>query len=41
MLWRPKEWTGHEFLFSWGEPPPNEFVAPTDLADIIAAMEQS
>jgi len=39
--YRPKEWTGNEFLFSWGEPPPDEFVAPTDLDEIVAAMPQS
>ena len=36
-LYRPKEWTGHEFLYSFGPPPPREFLEPADMADLIAA----
>lgn len=35
-LYQPKEWDGHEFLYSFGPPPPPEFVEPADLADLIA-----
>lgn len=34
--YRPKEWRGHEFLYSFGPPPPREFLEPADLADLIA-----
>ena len=36
-LYRPKDWKGHEFLYSFGPPPPPEFLEPTDLAELIAA----
>ncbi|MEM8748070.1 MAG: VOC family protein [Actinomycetota bacterium] len=36
-LYRPKEWQGHEFLYSFGPPTPQEFLEPADLPDIIAA----
>jgi catechol 2,3-dioxygenase-like lactoylglutathione lyase family enzyme len=36
-LYRPKEWSGHEFLYSFGPPTPQEFMEPTDLPDLIAA----
>ncbi|MEM9562575.1 MAG: VOC family protein [Actinomycetota bacterium] len=36
-LYQPKEWQGHEFLYSFGPPTPHEFMEPTDLPDIIAA----
>ncbi|MEM7342025.1 MAG: VOC family protein [Actinomycetota bacterium] len=36
-LYRPKEWAGHEFLYSFGPPAPQEFLEPTDLPDLIAA----
>ncbi len=36
-LYRPKDWTGHEFLYSFGPPPPPEFLEPADLAELIAA----
>ncbi len=36
-LYQPKEWQGHEFLYSFGPPPPKAFTEPTDLADLIAA----
>ena len=36
-LYRPKEWAGHEFLYSFGPPTPSEFMEPADMADLIAA----
>jgi len=36
-LYRPKDWQGHEFLYSFGPPPPPEFLEPADLGDLIAA----
>ncbi len=36
-LYRPKEWQGHEFLYSFGPPTPRAFMEPADLPDIIAA----
>lgn len=35
--YRPKEWQGHEFLYSFGPPTPRTFLEPADLADLIAA----
>jgi catechol 2,3-dioxygenase-like lactoylglutathione lyase family enzyme len=34
--YRPKDWQGHEFLYSFGPPTPQEFLEPRDLADLIA-----
>lgn len=36
-LYQPKEWAGHEFLYSFGPSTPREFLEPSDLADLIAA----
>ncbi len=36
-LYRPKDWQGHEFLYSFGPPTPPEFLEPADMADLIAA----
>ncbi|MGA7757661.1 MAG: VOC family protein [Ilumatobacteraceae bacterium] len=36
-LYRPKDWQGHEFLYSFGPPVPTEFLEPADMADLIAA----
>lgn len=36
-LYRPKEWSGHEFIYSFGPPLPAEFLEPRDLADLIAS----
>jgi catechol 2,3-dioxygenase-like lactoylglutathione lyase family enzyme len=36
-LYRPKEWHGHEFLYSFGPPPPHAFLEPTDLTELIEA----
>jgi catechol 2,3-dioxygenase-like lactoylglutathione lyase family enzyme len=35
--YRPKDWQGHEFLYSFGPPTPAEFLEPRDVADLIAA----
>ena len=35
--YRPKDWQGHEYLYSFGPPPPREFLEPADMADLIAA----
>jgi catechol 2,3-dioxygenase-like lactoylglutathione lyase family enzyme len=34
--YRPKDWQGHEYLYSFGPPPPREFLEPADMADLIA-----
>lgn len=39
--YQPKQWEGNEMMYSWGQPPPDEFVAPTDIEDLLAAMAQS
>lgn len=36
-LYQAKEWTGHEYLYAFGPPPPESFMKPTDLADLIAS----
>lgn len=36
-LYRPKDWQGHEFLYSFGPPPPRQFLEPSDLAELMAA----
>ncbi len=36
-LYTPKEWAGHEFLYSFGPPPPTEFLEPSDLGELIEA----
>ncbi len=36
-LYQPKEWVGHEFLYSYGPATPAEFIEPTDMAELIAA----
>ena len=36
--YRPKDWQGHEFLYSFGPPPPPEFLEPADMADLIASI---
>ena len=35
--YRPKEWSGHEFLYSFGPPTPSEFMEPPDMSELIAA----
>lgn len=36
-LYQPKDWEGHEFLYSYGPAVPQEFMEPADLAELIAA----
>jgi len=36
-LYRPKDWQGQEFLYSFGPPVPAEFLEPSDLTELIAA----
>ena len=38
--YQPKEWSGHEGLYSWGPPVPVEFIAPPDIEEVIAAMTE-
>lgn len=35
--YRPKDWSGHEVLYSFGPPTPHEFMEPPDLGELIAA----
>ena len=35
-LWTPQEWEGTRGLYSWGPPPPPSFLAPDDLAELMA-----
>ena len=35
-LYRPKQWEGREFLYSFGPPLPAEFMEPRDMAELIA-----
>jgi catechol 2,3-dioxygenase-like lactoylglutathione lyase family enzyme len=34
-LYRPKDWSGHEFLYALGQPPPPDFLEPPDLATLV------
>jgi len=36
QLWTPQDWDGAHSLFNWGPPPPPSFLAPEDLADVMA-----
>ena len=36
-LYRPREWEGHEFLYSYGPPTPPEFLEPADIHELIEA----
>ena len=31
--YHPEAWQGHQFLYSWGPPPPQEFLEPSDWHD--------
>ncbi|HEX4094585.1 MAG TPA: VOC family protein [Trebonia sp.] len=35
-LWKPADWEGARGLYSWGPPPPPSFLAPDDLAALMA-----
>jgi catechol 2,3-dioxygenase-like lactoylglutathione lyase family enzyme len=36
-LYQPKDWKGHEYLYSFGPATPREFLEPSDMAELIAA----
>lgn len=38
--YRPKDWNDKESLLSWGPPTPVEFIAPPDIDELIAAMQE-
>jgi len=38
QLWTPRVWEGMRSLYSWGPPVPPSFLAPDDLAELIAGM---
>jgi len=37
---RPKDWDNKENLYSWGPPVPIEFLAPSDIEEVFAAMAE-
>lgn len=37
QLWQPGVWDGPHALYSWGPPPPPSFLAPDDLAELMAS----
>ena len=37
QLWKPGVWEGAKSLYNWGPPPPPSFLAPDDLAELMAA----
>ena len=40
QLWEPGVWDGPHSLYSWGPPPPPSFLAPDDLAELMAAAHR-
>jgi catechol 2,3-dioxygenase-like lactoylglutathione lyase family enzyme len=36
QLWSPSVWDGMKGLYAWGPPPPPSFLAPDDLAELMA-----
>ena len=36
QLWTPGVWEGARGLYNWGPPPPSSFLAPDDLAELMA-----
>ena len=36
QLWKPGVWEGDAGLYAWGPPPPPSFLAPEDLAGLMA-----
>jgi catechol 2,3-dioxygenase-like lactoylglutathione lyase family enzyme len=36
QLWKPEVWEGAKSLYNWGPPPPPSFLAPDDLAELMA-----
>ena len=41
QLWKPGVWDGARSLFSWGPPPPPSFIAPDDLAALMASAHRA
>jgi catechol 2,3-dioxygenase-like lactoylglutathione lyase family enzyme len=35
-LWKPEVWEGARAMYEWGPPPPPSFLAPDDLAELMA-----
>ena len=40
QLWHPGVWDDIRALYSWGPPVPEAFLAPSDLAELMAAAHQ-
>ena len=38
QLWKPEIWNDIRSLYSWGPPVPGPFLAPDDLAELMAAV---
>ncbi|MCC6766879.1 MAG: VOC family protein [Deltaproteobacteria bacterium] len=36
QIWKPEVWEGARGLYNWGPPPPPSFLAPEDLAELMA-----
>lgn len=36
QVWKPETWEGAKGLYNWGPPPPPSFLAPDDLAELMA-----
>ena len=41
QLWTPGVWEGDAGLYKWGPPPPPSFLAPEDLAGLMAGAHGS
>ena len=41
QLWTPGVWEGMKGLYSWGPPVPPSFLAPDDLAELMAGMHSA
>jgi len=39
-LWKAENWEGMRGLYSWGPPPPPSFLAPDDLAELMAGAHR-
>ncbi|WP_244938885.1 VOC family protein [Actinomadura madurae] len=40
-LWKPEVWEGVRAMYAWGPPPPPSFLAPDDLAELMAGAHTS
>lgn len=40
-VWKPEVLTGPKGLYSWGPPPPSDFIEPSDVAEMLATMHAS